>query len=70
MNKLDLYIARTVVIAVGGALMIILGLTVVFALVDQLGELKKDYGFVDALKYVAWTLPARIYEQLGFSALV
>ncbi|WP_413664647.1 LPS export ABC transporter permease LptG [Microbulbifer sp. CNSA002] len=70
MSKLDLYIARTVIVAVGGALMIILGLTVVFALVDQLGELKKDYGFIDALKYVGWTLPARIYEQLGFSALV
>ncbi|WP_323847050.1 LPS export ABC transporter permease LptG [Microbulbifer magnicolonia] len=70
MRRLDLYIARTIALAVGAVLLVILGLDLIFAIVDQLGELEGDYQFADAVQYVAWTLPDRIYEQLGFSALV
>ncbi|MFA0813184.1 LPS export ABC transporter permease LptG [Microbulbifer epialgicus] len=70
MLKLDLYIGRTIALAVGAVLLVILGLDIVFAIVDQLGELKDGYGFAEAAQYVLWKLPARIYEQLGFSALV
>jgi len=70
MLRLDLYIGRTVALAVGAVLLVILGLDIVFAIVDQLGEFKDGYGFAQAVQYVLWKLPARIYEQLGFSALV
>jgi len=70
MRKLDNYVGRTVALAVGAVLMVLIGLDVIFAIVDQLGELEDGYQFADALQYVAWTLPQRVYEQLGFSALV
>lgn len=70
MLKLDLYIGRTIALAIGAVLLVILGLDIVFAIVDQLGEFERGYGLAEAVQYVVWTLPARIYGQLGFSALV
>lgn len=70
MGKLDTYIGRTVALAVGAVLMVLIGLDVIFAIIDELGDLEGDYQFADALLYVLWTLPQRVYEQLGFSALV
>ena len=70
MSKLDGYIARTVTVSILAVLMVILGLDVISAIVDQLGELEGDYQFRNLLENVFWTLPDRIYGQLGFSALV
>lgn len=70
MRKLSNYIARTVIGAVGMVLLVIVSLDAISALVDQLGELKGDYDFLQALIYVGFTLPGRIYENIPFSALV
>lgn len=70
MSKLDGYIARTVTAAILAVLMVILGLDVISAIVDQYGELEGGYQFANLLENVAWTLPERVYNQLGFSALV
>lgn len=70
MRKLNNYIARTVIGAVGMVLLVIVSLDAIAALVDQLGELKGDYDFLQALIYVGFTLPGRIYENIPFSALV
>lgn len=70
MRKLNNYIARTVIGAVGMVLLVIVALDAIAALVDQLGELKGDYDFLQALFYVGFTLPGRIYENIPFSALV
>jgi len=64
------YVARTV----GGALLlvmlVILGLDVIAAVVDQLDDLQGGYTFVHALTYVGLSVPARLYEYLPFVALV
>ncbi|WP_439135498.1 LPS export ABC transporter permease LptG [Pseudomaricurvus sp.] len=70
MRKLNNYIARTVIGAVGMVLLVIVSLDAIAALVDQLGELEGDYDFIQALIYVGYTLPGRIYENIPFSALV
>ncbi|WP_105103669.1 LPS export ABC transporter permease LptG [Microbulbifer pacificus] len=70
MSRLDLYIARTVTLAILAVLLVILGLDLISAIVDQLGELGGGYQFTNLLEYVFWTMPERIYSQLGFSALV
>lgn len=70
MSLLDRYIARTVTMAILAVLMVILGLDIISAIVDELGELGGEYKFGNLLEYVLWTLPERIYSQLGFSALV
>ncbi|MFC6634964.1 LPS export ABC transporter permease LptG [Microbulbifer taiwanensis] len=70
MLKLDIYIGRTVALAIGAVLLILLGLDVIFAMIDQLEEREGGYQFAQVIQYVGWTLPERLYEQLGFSALV
>ncbi|MEC8427067.1 MAG: LPS export ABC transporter permease LptG [Pseudomonadota bacterium] len=70
MRKLNRYIARTVSAAILMVLLVIVGLDSIAALVDELSQLDGDYDFVEALRYVATTMPSSIYEQLPFSALV
>ncbi|WP_346839188.1 LPS export ABC transporter permease LptG [Microbulbifer sp. SAOS-129_SWC] len=70
MRKLDWYIGRTVAMSVGAVLLILLGLDVVFAFIDQLQDRKDGYQFPQVLQYLLWTMPDRVYDQLGFSALV
>ncbi|WGL17523.1 LPS export ABC transporter permease LptG [Microbulbifer bruguierae] len=70
MSRLDRYIARTVMMSILAVLLVILGLEIISAIVDELGELGGDYQFVNLLEYVLWTLPERVYSQLGFAALV
>lgn len=70
MRRLSRYIGTTVATSVTAALLVFLSLDVISAIVDQLGELKGDYTFIEALIYVGLTLPSRIYEQIPLSALV
>ncbi|KUJ81532.1 LPS export ABC transporter permease LptG [Microbulbifer flavimaris] len=70
MHKLDWYVGRTVAMAIGAVLMVILGLDIIFAIVDELGEMDAEYQTAQVIQYVIWTIPGRLYEQLGFSALV
>lgn len=70
MRKLNQYIARTVIGAVTMVLLVIVSLDAIAALVDQLGELKGEYNFAEALAYIGLTLPGRIYSNIPLSALV
>ncbi|MEX2962723.1 LPS export ABC transporter permease LptG [Microbulbifer sp. TYP-18] len=70
MRKLDAYIARTVAVAIAGVLLVIVGLDLTFAFLDELDDRKLDYQLGEVLQYVVWSIPGRVYEQLGFSALV
>ncbi|WP_237054770.1 LPS export ABC transporter permease LptG [Microbulbifer sediminum] len=70
MGKLDLYIGRTVAAAIAGVLLVILGLDMIFAYIDELQDIDGNYQPADVVKYLLWTVPDRIYEYLGFAALV
>ena len=70
MRKLNHYIARTVVAAVAVVLLVIVAMDSIFTVVEQLGELEGNYNQLQAMYYVLWTLPHRIYEYIPFSALV
>lgn len=70
MRKLNHYIAKTVIGAVAMVLLVIVALDAIAALVDQLGELKGQYDFIEVLIYVGLTLPGRIYNNISFSSLV
>lgn len=70
MTRLDKYIGHTVTISVLATLLVILGLDIISAVIDQLSSLGGNYQFLDALEVVAWSLPGRIYNRLGFAALV
>ena len=71
MVKLDRYIGLQVTYAILAVLGIILGLALLFALIDELGDLNKgQYGVGAMLQYIALTAPRRAYEMLPMAALV
>lgn len=71
MAKLDRYIGTQVFFAILAVLGIILSLALLFAFIDELGDLNKgDYGLAQALWYVLLTAPRRAYDMLPMAALI
>lgn len=70
MVKLDRYIGVHVFLAILTVLGIIVGLALLFAFIDELGDVEGGYGLADALEYVLLTSPRRLYEMLPMAALI
>lgn len=70
MRRLDYYVGKTVLGAIGIVLLVIVGLDAVGAFVDEVGDVSETYTFGQVLLYVALTLPGRFYEYMPFAALV
>ena len=70
MRKLDRYIGSHVLLAILTVLGIIVGLALLFAFIDELGDVKGSYGTLHAAVYVLLTTPSRIYEMLPMAALI
>ena len=70
MHKLDRYIGTSVFLAILSVLGIIVGLALLFAFIDELGDLSDSYGTLEAMIYVVLTLPRRAYEMLPMAALI
>ncbi|MDX1457950.1 MAG: LPS export ABC transporter permease LptG [Marinobacter sp.] len=70
MRKLDNYVMRTV----GGAtllvMVVVLSLDLIFAFIGELDDAEADYQTLQALLYVAMTLPRRIYDYLPLGAFM
>ncbi len=64
MKILDRYFTRVATLAVFLTLLSLVSITSLFALFEELGESQATYGFIDALIYLAQTLPRRIDELL------
>lgn len=70
MVKLDRYIGAQVFVAILGVLGIIVGLALLFAFIDELGDVEGAYSLLDASWYVLLTAPRRLYEMLPMAALI
>lgn len=70
MAKLERYIAGSVLSATVGVLGVLVGLDALSAVIDELGDIRGNYGFPEVLLYVALTLPRRIHEFIPFAALI
>lgn len=70
MLRLEQYIARHVIGGILAVLLVVVGLDLVSALLDQLDDVGERYRFVDALWYLTLTTPRRIYEFIPLSSLV
>ena len=70
MRRLRSYIAQAIWGAVLAVLLVIVALDSISDLVEQLSNLKGDYGFVEAVTYVLLYIPSSIYDYLPLSALV
>ncbi|QLC74016.1 LPS export ABC transporter permease LptG [Pseudomonas sp. LPB0260] len=70
MVRLDRYIGTQVFVAILSVLGIIVGLALMFAFIDELGDVEGDYSLGEAAWYVFLTLPRRVYEMLPMAALI
>lgn len=70
MRKLDRYIGAQVFLAILAVLGVIVALALLFAFIDEMGDVQGNYGVGDALWYVLLTAPRRIYEMLPMAALI
>lgn len=70
MRKLDRYIGITVFLAILAVLGVILGLSLLFAFIDQLSALSDSYTLGVAAKYILLTTPGRVYDLLPMAALI
>ena len=70
MSKLVRYIGRSVLVSILAVLGVILGLALLFAYIDQLGDFDDNYGALQALTYVLLAGPRRAYELLPMAALI
>jgi len=65
-SVMDRYIGTLLLKAILVVLIALIGINSVFTLVDELGEHKAGYGLLEALGYIAFTTPRRIYELAPF----
>ncbi len=70
MNQLSRYVFSTVASGIAVVLLLVVGLDVVTAILDQLEDLRGEYTFIQALIYVGLTIPGRITEYVPLSALL
>jgi lipopolysaccharide export system permease protein len=67
---LERYLIKNSLTFISVALLLLVGMDLVFALISELEDLQKGYGFLQALVYIGLTLPRRIYEFLPVSVLI
>ncbi|MGB0468212.1 MAG: LPS export ABC transporter permease LptG [Pontibacterium sp.] len=70
MNRLDRYVSRHVLSAIVIVILVIVGLSVLIAVVDQMPDLNTGYQFSNALYYVGMTVPRRLYDHMPLCALI
>ena len=69
-KRLSRYIGINVFTAIMVALIAIIGLDLVAGIIDQMGDIKRNYRFTDVLIYVATKLPSTIYEYIPLASLI
>lgn len=70
MKLLGRYIARSVLMSTLAVLVVIVGLDLVFSLLDEMDNLRGDYGFAQVVNYLLIRLPSRLYLFLPIAILV
>lgn len=70
MVKLDRYIGSSVFFSILAVLGVIVGLALLFAFIDELGDLDAGYGVAEAARFILLTIPSRIHELLPMAALI
>ncbi|MGH1463173.1 MAG: LPS export ABC transporter permease LptG [Neptuniibacter sp.] len=70
MKHLDLYIAKHVLGGFLIILLVIVGLDMIFALIEELKDVRNDYDFPAAIEYILMTGPRRLYDHMPLSSLI
>ncbi len=70
-RRVDLYLARTVLMSALGTAVVLVGFDLVLALVNELDEIGQGgYTLSHAVLYTAYTVPRRVYELFPVIALI
>ncbi len=70
MKLLNRHVGGSVLAATFLVLLVLVGIDVISAIIDQSGRLEGRYDFGEALIYVFLTVPGRVHEYIPFAALV
>ena len=70
MSILDRYIFKTIFFAILVVAIVLLGLDLVFAFVDQLEDVSGKYQVPQVISYVLMTAPGRFYNMISVSVLI
>lgn len=71
MRIIDRYLGRTVILATGVALLVLVAIDVFFAFLNEVQDIGRGrYGLREVILYVALTVPGRIHELFPVSALL
>ncbi len=70
MRRLDRYIGKLVIASIFLVLSVVIGLDLIFALIDEMQDLEGGYQRAEAFQYLAMTIPKRIYEFISLSVLI
>lgn len=70
LDRLDRYIARNVLVAMLVVQVLILGLDLMITYINDLGDVKGDYGAFEVLLYLLMRLPSRFYEFVPVGVLL
>lgn len=70
MKLLSKHVSGSVFGAIMLVLVVIVGLDVLSAIIDQMDKVDDEYTFGDVLAYVLLTLPGRVHEYIPFASLV
>jgi len=71
MNKIDRYIAKSVLAGILIVLLVLVGLFVFFSFIDEVDDIgKQRYGLWEAVQYVILEIPRHIYDLFPSAALL
>lgn len=70
MRKLNRYLSTIIFSSIGLVLILLLGLDLIAALIDEMDDLDEGYTFVSALRFVIFSIPGNVFDFLPFAALV
>ena len=70
MRLLDYYIARHVFGGFLVVLLVIVGLDMIFALIEEMKDIRNDYDFAAAVEFIMMTGPRRLYDYTPLSSLI
>lgn len=70
MRILDIYISKTILLSIIVVVAGLVGLDLVFAFVDELEDVQREYQLQQVLIYVVTTIPRRLYEFTPVGTLI
>lgn len=69
MEKIDVHIRNTVLLAMLVVVSLIMSVDLVFSLAEEIGDTDENYSVINALSFILYSMPTSVYELLPFTAL-